>query len=1038
MTSRPNRHVALAGGLMLLFAALADTAIAQPACVGDCEVRDRVTAADLVRMIGVASRARDVAECPAGDADEDGLISLEEIGQAIRNVFLECPPPPPNYSALGGQLHDLLYSSRIISRSQAAAILAALDELALDDEEEIRDAVTLLLEQHGVSEGRVGAIAVYADRQNDDDCEDCLATCTGKCVQAPNGSCFCYERLPTDPARLVVLLLESAEDEGSALTALLRPCNKDSLLPGGGGVNDSFSGNNGVETTSQGQGLLSLMQQNSGQPPATFDHTSPDAHFGQTFVLPQGRCLVAASVRFRARPLSSSPSPGSRNDAVTLGFVDPSGQFVGARWAGYFGSGNTGLPALLSNQWVPNNYPAPAGASFVLNLASLPGGMNLLPDLDATRVLDLYAQDDTAFDYVDLVYRLCDCPTPTPTPTPTNTPGPCTLAICKQSIPAGVTGFSFSSGFSGLQGITVDDGLCVLNTIACGPLFDVFEVLQSGVALTNISCSFLTGTGTFTIPGGPTGGFDPGDNQVIFSIDPGGFLECQFTNRVDPTITPTATRTPTPTNTATRSATLVPTITATPSPTRTVTPTRTATVPVTPTCVPPPQGMVGWWPLDDAPGALTVVDIGLPPPDDGDPQPVAVDPFPPNNDGPASVPGNLVGTPVDTAFFIYGPGTYVEVPHAGHLDLATSDLTIDAWVSPLPGPWEAGRDDLHIYPVVDKLDLAANTGYAFYVEVETICATCPPPPQQPPPAGALSMTRMRLVLVFGDGVALNVQRSVPFYTGSGLLFPFPTPPDLLVPPAPGWTHVAVIVDRAQSTLDFYADGAQLGGTVAPAAAVNSGAPLWLGGTRLYGTPHAPGFIEFTLNEIEIFDVAVPASEIQGIAAANGGKCKDSPTVTPTGLPSGTPTNTPTITPTFTPSATPQCTAEVCVFKFNDVDGDGMQDPGELGLGGWTFQFLDAGLNVVSTVMTLAGGGICTGIPAPAVYTLLEVSQVGWTQTFPPPPGTHFFGVECPPQLVNLTFGNHETAMGVSTATPTSVPIATPTPTRTPTSQFPSS
>ncbi len=1035
--ARPSKRsangAAAAAALLLLVAMLTETARAQPDCVGDCGARDRVTAADLVRMVGVASRARDIAECPAGDADEDGSISQEEIEQAIHSIFLACPAPPVPYSALAGDQHDLIYSPRIVSRSQAAAIVAALDELDLELEEEITDAVMLLLEQQLVLAGRVGAIVVFADRQNEGDCEECLATCSGRCVQAPNGSCFCYERLPTDPARLVVLLLEDAEDERHALEAGLRPCTKRTLLRAG--VDDGFSSANGAEPAAPSPGLASLILQNSGSLPANFDDSTSDGHFGHTFVLPQGRCIEEAIIRFRARPLAGL----SGNDAIHIGFVNASGQFTGARLSAFFGTGNTGLPALLANSWDSGNYPT--GAIFVLNLASVPG---LLAGLDAQRSLDIYAQDDTMFDYIDLVYRLCNCPppppTPTPTPTPTSTPGPCAVAICKHSIPAGGTGFSFSSAFGGLQGITVDDGLCVPITTACGLLFDIFEVPQPGVTLTNISCSFLSGTGIFTIPGGATSAFEPGDNQVLFSIDPGGFLECQFTNRVDPTLTPTATRTPTPSITASRTVTSVPTMPRTPTSTRTATPTRTATAPVTPTCVAAPQGLVGWWPLDEPDGAVTVVDIGLPPADDGDPQPVSVG-FPPNNDGPASVPGNLVGTPVDTAFFIYGPGTYVEVPHAGHLDLATSDLTIDAWVSPLPGPWDAGRDDLHIYPVVDKLDLATDTGYAFYVEVETICATCPPPPQQPQPAGELSMTSMRLVLVFGDGVALHVQRSAPFYTGSGLLFPFPTPPDLLVPPAPGWTHVAVIVDRAQSTLDFYADGAQLGGTVAPAAAANSGAPLWLGGTRLYGTPHAPGFSEFTLNEIEIFDVAVPATEMQGIAAANGGKCKDPPTVTPTGLPSGTPTNTPTITPTITPSATPQCFGEVCIFKFNDTDGDGVHDPGEAGLSGWTFQYFDAGINPVSTVMTGAQGFSCTAIAAPAVYTVIELPQIGWTQTFPPPPGTHLFGVECG-QLVDLVFGNRDASMPVPSATPTTPPTPTPPPTAPPTptspNQFPSS
>lgn len=134
------------GVLALLLVGGTGAAVAQPGCVGDCEARDRVTAADLVRMIDIAAGGREVAECPAGDADEDGRVTADEIEQAIRGVFLTCLAEPPSYSTLGGELHDLIYASRILGRAQAAAILAALDELGLEDEEEIFALLALLLE----------------------------------------------------------------------------------------------------------------------------------------------------------------------------------------------------------------------------------------------------------------------------------------------------------------------------------------------------------------------------------------------------------------------------------------------------------------------------------------------------------------------------------------------------------------------------------------------------------------------------------------------------------------------------------------------------------------------------------------------------------------------------------------------------------------------------------------------------------------------------------------------------------------------------
>ena len=44
------------------------------------------------------------------------------------------------------------------------------------------------------------------------------------------------------------------------------------------------------------------------------------------------------------------------------------------------------------------------------------GRTNLVPTLHTQRFLDVYMQDDSSVDYVDLVYRLCNCPQPTPTP----------------------------------------------------------------------------------------------------------------------------------------------------------------------------------------------------------------------------------------------------------------------------------------------------------------------------------------------------------------------------------------------------------------------------------------------------------------------------------------------------------------------------------------------------------------------------------------------------------------------------------------------
>jgi len=187
------------------------------------------------------------------------------------------------------------------------------------------------------------------------------------------------------------------------------------------GVDDDFDPANGPEPASPSQGLIALMGPNP--PPTGFDNASTDQHFGHTFILPQGDCVTAARLEFRAKPLADAPS-GSDNDAINLGFASPGGQFMGAHWSAYFGSGNAGLPVLVTppQQWVPGNYPA--GNMFVLDLGNLAGGVSLLSDLDLNRSLDIYIQDDTSIDYARLVVSLCDCPSPTPTDTATATVTP--------------------------------------------------------------------------------------------------------------------------------------------------------------------------------------------------------------------------------------------------------------------------------------------------------------------------------------------------------------------------------------------------------------------------------------------------------------------------------------------------------------------------------------------------------------------------------------------------------------------------------------
>ncbi|MCS6936142.1 MAG: LamG domain-containing protein [Candidatus Bipolaricaulota bacterium] len=101
-------------------------------------------------------------------------------------------------------------------------------------------------------------------------------------------------------------------------------------------------------------------------------------------------------------------------------------------------------------------------------------------------------------------------------------------------------------------------------------------------------------------------------------------------------------------------------------------------------------------------------------------------------------------------------------------------------------------------------------------------------------------------------------------------------------------------------------------------------------------------------------------------------------------------------------ARPEGQAEICVFKFNDLNGNGIHEPNppnnEPLLPGWTFNVSPP---PPSSVTTGPQGGICFGVSAPGTYTISEVPQSGWTPTT----STSQTVTVQPGQLVNVFFGN---------------------------------
>ena len=72
--------------------------------------------------------------------------------------------------------------------------------------------------------------------------------------------------------------------------------------------------------------------------------------------------------------------------------------------------------------------------------------------------------------------------------------------------------------------------------------------------------------------------------------------------------------------------------------------------------------------------------------------------------------------------------------------------------------------------------------------------------------------------------------------------------------------------------------------------------------------------------------------------------------------------------------------KICGMKFNDLNGNGVKDPGEPGLSGWRIV-----LSTGAVVYTDADGNYCFTNVFKGDYTLSETMQAGWKQTLQPGP-----------------------------------------------------
>jgi hypothetical protein len=226
-------------------------------------------------------------------------------------------------------------------------------------------------------------------------------------------------------------------------------------------------------------------------------------------------------------------------------------------------------------------------------------------------------------------------------------------------------------------------------------------------------------------------------------------------------------------------------------------------------CVPPPAGMIGWWPLDETSGT-TVADIsgsGL----NGTPSPGPIGPLA-NINGPTPVNGEVRGG----LYFWHQYGNrYIDVPSSPALTFATNDFSIDAWV------FITQYNGTELQPIVEKMQYSGTTpvqGYRFYLASGVLTF-------QVAVAGVITTTAVAST----DQVSQDV-----------------------------WHLVAVTYHRPSSgnqPVLLYIDGAPAASTSLPSVGNfgNSTSDLIIGGSILGS---AINYLDIHIDEVEMFNVAL--------------------------------------------------------------------------------------------------------------------------------------------------------------------------------------
>jgi hypothetical protein len=99
--------------------------------------------------------------------------------------------------------------------------------------------------------------------------------------------------------------------------------------------------------------------------------------------------------------------------------------------------------------------------------------------------------------------------------------------------------------------------------------------------------------------------------------------------------------------------------------------------------------------------------------------------------------------------------------------------------------------------------------------------------------------------------------------------------------------------------------------------------------------------------------------------------------------------------------------------FNDLNGNGILDPGEPGLHGWTVNLYSANGTIVATTTSAEDGSYSFTKVGPGTYRIGEVHKVGWHQTDPIDPRIYREQAISGTDTSGLDFGNFQLGTSVS-------------------------